>query len=280
MNVAIIGCGYVGITVARHWQQENHYRITATTTTPERVTELQQVAQQVVVTKGNDATALRSVVQDQDIILVSVAPSRVFGASSYEQTYLHTAKNLVNVLSEAPTVKQIIYTGSYSVYGDRNGAWVDEESPVAPANQNGQILCDTEQVLLTAASAERRVCILRLGGIYGPERELTKIFSRVFGTTRTGTGDDFTNWIHLDDIVLAVAFAASQRLSGIYNLVGDRPSTSRDLLNYLCQQHNLPPVKWDATAASVRPYNSRVNNRKLKAAGYNFVHPEIWDKRR
>lgn len=275
MNIAIVGCGYVGTAVARHWHQNNGDRITATTTTEERVSELEQVAQRVVVVKGDDETALKSVVGDRDLILLSVAPTRPLGANSYEETYLRTAKNLVKALQQAPTVKQLIYTGSYSVYGDKNGAWVDEESPLTPANQNGEILAQTEQVLLAASSEDLKVCILRLGGIYGPGRELTKIFSRAFGTTRAGTGEDFTNWIHLDDIVGAVDFAAVQQLQGIYNLVNKEPQLNRDLLDRLSEKYNLPKVMWNPSEREVRSYNSRVSNQKIEAAGYKFIHPEI-----
>jgi len=87
-------------------------------------------------------------------------------------------------------VRQLIYTGSYAVYGDREGAWVDEASPVAPANPNGQILCETEQVLLSASSDDMSVCILRLGGIYGPRRELVKYL--VEWLVRPGNGEDAT----------------------------------------------------------------------------------------
>jgi len=120
-------------------------------------------------------------------------------------------KPLASVLKQVHSVRQLIYTGSYAVYGDREGAWVDEASPVAPANPNGQILCETEQVLLSASSDDS-VCILRLGGIYGPRRELVKIFGRVAGTIRPGNGEDATNWIHLDDIVAAIKFARQHRL--------------------------------------------------------------------
>lgn len=275
MNVAIIGCGYVGTAIARHWQDNNYY-VTATTTTKERVTELEPIVQRVVVTKGDDETILKSVIQNQDTVLLSVAPSRrSFNANSYEETYLRTAKNLVGALQQSSTVKQLIYTGSYSVYGDKEGAWVDEESPIKPANRNGEVLNETEQVLLAASSQDFKVCILRLGGIYGPGRELTKIFSRAFGTTRPGTGEDFTNWIHLDDIVSAVAFAEVQKLQGIYNLVCDHPQSSRELLDRLCKRHNLPQVTWNPSTPEVRPYNARVSNQKLKAAGYDFIHSEI-----
>lgn len=275
MNVGILGCGYVGTAVARRWHQDNSYHITATTTTEERVSDLKQVAQKVVVIKGDNEIALKSVVQEQELILLSVAPTRPLGANSYEETYLHTAKNLVKALQQVTTVKQLIYTGSYSVYGNKDGAWVDEETPLTPLNRNGEILAQTEQVLMAAARPDLKVCILRLGGIYGIGRELTKIFSRAFGTTRPGNGEDFTNWIHLDDIVGAVDFAFMSKLQGIYNLVSDRPLVSRDLLDRLSEKYDLPKVMWNPQEGEVRPYNARVSNQKIKAAGYKFIYPEI-----
>jgi nucleoside-diphosphate-sugar epimerase len=272
MNVAIIGCGYVGCAVAQYWQQNMSFVVTATTTTPERVPELQTVAQQVVVVQGNDSDLLKSVLRNQDVVLLSVGAK---SADVYEETYLHTAQTLVSVLKQIPSVQQLIYTGSYAVYGDRNGAWVDEESLIAPAHQNGQILSDTEQVLLSASSENLRVCILRLGGIYGPGRELVKIFGRYAGTTRPGNGKDTTNWIHLDDIIGGIRFARRNRLQGIYNLVDDAHLTTGELLARVCETHNLPKVKWDSSQESKRPYNAKVSNKKIKDAGYKFIHPQM-----
>lgn len=277
MNIAIIGCGYVGAAVARHWQQEKNYTITVTTTSEQRVSELENIANQVVVLNGDDELALRSLLQNQDAVVVSVAPKgdRQVDANVYEQTYLRTAQTLVAALQHAPRVKQVIYTGSYSIYGDSQGAAVDETSQVAPANTNGQVLCDTEQVLLQADNPHLKVCILRLGGIYGEGRELARIFSRWAGTTRPGKGQYFTNWIHIDDIVSAIDFAVTHKLQGIYNLVNDVPMMGRDLVDRVCEHHNLPQVIWDESADEVRPYNTCVSNEKIKAAGYQFIHPEI-----
>lgn len=272
MNVAIIGCGYVGTALARYWRQELGFVVTATTTTPERVAALEALGAKAVVVNGNDPEGLRSLLQDQDTVVLSVGAKN---ANVYEETYLHTAQTLVSVLKQAPNVRQLLYTGSYGVYGDRNGASVDESSPVAPANPNGQILSDTEQVLLSGSSDDLSVCILRLGGIYGPGRELVKIFGRVAGTTRPGKGDDVTNWIHLDDIVAAIEFARKHRLQGIYNLVDDAHLRSRELLDKVCEQHNLPKVVWDESQKSVRPYNARVSNQKIKMAGYQLIHAQM-----
>ncbi len=271
-NIAIIGCGYVGREVAQYWQQKRSFLVTATTTTPERVSALQEIAQRVAVVQGNDSEGLTSVLKNQDAVLLSVGAK---GVNFYEEAYLQTAQTLISVLKQMPSVQQLIYTGSYSVYGDRNGAWVDEESPVAPANPSGEIMSETEQVLLSAKSENLRVCILRLGGIYGPSRELVKIFGRYAGSTRPGNGEDTTNWIHLDDIVSAIEFARDRRLQGVYNLVDDAHLTSGELLEQIFEKHNLPQVTWDSTQKSNRPYNAKVSNQKIKDAGYKLIHPQM-----
>jgi nucleoside-diphosphate-sugar epimerase len=272
MNIAIIGCGYVGYAISQYWQEHKNFIITATTTTPERVPRLKAVAQRVIVTQGNDLECLKSVLKNQDVILLSIGAKSLI---TYEETYLQTAKTVVSILRNSSNIHQLIYTGSYSVYGDRNGVWVDEETPPAPANLNSQILRKTEDVLLSAENENLRVCILRLGGIYGPDRELVKLFGRVAGTTRPGNGEDITNWIHRDDIVGAIEFARNHRLQGIYNLVDDGHLTSRELIGNVLTKNNLPNVIWDATNKSNRPYNTWVSNQKIKDAGYEFIHPKI-----
>ncbi len=274
MKIAIIGCGYVGSTIAKLWSQKGH-QLTLTTTTPERVSELQNITPQVVVMKGNDSSAMENVLQNQEVVLLSVGFRSHIGME-YKQTYLETAQTLVATLKQTPTVEQIIYTGSYSVYGDKNGEWVDENSPVTPSTEGGKILHETEQVLLSASTPQQRMCILRLGGIYGPSRELVKIFSRWEGKTRPGSGDDVTNWIHLDDIVGALEFAREKRLQGIYNLVNNVPMISRELLDGLHKYQGLGKIYWDTSTPSTRPFNARVSNQKLRDEGFELVHPEIF----
>ncbi|MFM6000004.1 MAG: SDR family oxidoreductase [Dolichospermum sp.] len=272
MNIAIIGCGYVGYAVGKYWQSNNNFLLTATTTNPERIAFLQTISDKVIVTSGNDLLGLKSLLKNQNVVLLSVGAKN---PNSYEETYVETAKNLVSLLPKFPNVRQVIYTGSYSIYGDRNGVWVDEESPPAPANRNSQLLRKTEDILLSANNENTRVCILRLGGIYGPGRELVKIFARAAGTTRPGNGEDITNWIHLDDIVGTIEFAREHRLEGIYNLVDDSHLTNKELLDHLMTKNNLPNVIWDANNKNIRPYNAWVSNQKLKDAGYRFIHPRI-----
>ncbi|MDJ0737264.1 MAG: SDR family oxidoreductase [Nostocaceae cyanobacterium] len=272
MNIAIIGCGYVGYAAAEHWQHKMSLIVNVTTTSPQRIHELEAVAQKVVVVKGDDSEGLKNVLHNQDVVLLTIASK---GGSSYEETYLKTAQTLVDVLQKNPGVKQLIYTSTCSVYGNQNGALVDEETPVNPISQNGQIIKETEQVLLGASNDKTHVCILRLGGIYGRNRELVKIYSRVAGKTRPGNGSEPANWIHLQDIVAAIEFARHYRLQGIYNLVDDANLTTKEVIENVCTKHNLAPVTWDETMISNKRYNARISNQKIKAAGYKFIHPQM-----
>ncbi len=133
----------------------------------------------------------------------------------------------------------------------------------------------TEEALLKAASDKLRVCILRLAGIYGEGRELIKIFSRFAGKTRAGSGGEIANWIHLDDIVSAIEFVRNQQLQGVFNLLNDANITNKELLDTLLSKYNLPLISWDSSVKSDRLYNARVSNQKIKAAGYQLIHPQI-----
>jgi len=272
MKIAIIGCGYVGSACSRYWSNQGH-QVTVTTTTPERVQDLQQIAHRVRVLHGSDRSPLQNLIQDQDVILLSVGAKRINRTpEGYRETYLQTAQNLVSALDSAPQVQQIIYTSSYQVYGDRQGNSADETTPVAPVSENGEILAETERVLLSAQTPERKVCILRLGGIYGPNRELIKIYRTLAGTARPGTGQEATNWIHLEDILGAIAHSCQNGLDGIYNLVDDAHLTRQDFLDRLLSVHDYPAVTWDANLPDPRPYNVWVSNQKIKDTGYQFQY--------
>ncbi|WP_254777812.1 saccharopine dehydrogenase NADP-binding domain-containing protein, partial [Cylindrospermopsis raciborskii] len=88
MNVAIIGCGYVGYAVAKFWRQNPNFRVTVTTTSEYKVSTLQEVADAVEVTRGDDQVFLNRVLENQDVVLLAVGAK---SSSSYEKTYLETA---------------------------------------------------------------------------------------------------------------------------------------------------------------------------------------------
>ncbi len=275
-KIAIIGCGYAGTAISRYWYQQQGHFVTATTTRQERVKELEEVATQIVVMKGDDFPAMRSLLQNQDTVVLSIAPisDRQVDADTYRQTYIPAVNNLVAALKETPSVQQVIYLSSSSVYGNKKGEWVDETSPIDTNSEYNQVLSEVEHTLLDSGRKDLKVTILRLGGIYGPGRELTKRFTRIAGKTIPGSGKTFTTWIHIDDIVGALDFLCQRRLGGIYNLVNDFDMTIRELSDLVCDREGLERVIWDDTKPSYRFLNARISNQKIKATGYKLIHPK------
>lgn len=273
MRVAIIGCGYVGSAVAKLWH-ERGIKVTVTTTTPEKQEQLQAIASQVVVLVGANLTALQQLVAQQDVIVLC-AGAKQRTQEAYRQAYLTTAQNLVTAIQQTPTVKQLIYTSSYGILGDQQGETIDETAIPQPNSEYSEILNQTEQVILSVPESTAKTCILRLSGIYGKNRELIKIFGKISGTTRPGAGTEYTNWVHLDDIVGAINFAVQQQLQGIYHLASDRIYTTKEFFSRLFATHNLPDITWDSSQPSTRAYNMKLSNQKIKSAGYQFLYPDI-----
>lgn len=272
MKLAIIGCGYVGSAVARMWHEAGH-DVTVTTTTPAKKQQLEAIATKVAVVTGSDLAGLQQVVSDREVVLLSVG-SKERTPQGYRKAYLETTQNVVEAATSTG-VKQLIYTSSYGILKQKGGATIDETVEVKPKDEYGEILHQTEQILLSVPESKFITCILRLTGIYGPGRELIKIFRRVAGTTRPGRGEEYTNWVHLEDIARAIDFARSERLRGTYNLNSDEFLTIREFLDRLFTAHNLPPVTWDSTQPSTRASNIKLSNQKLKQAGFELVHPQI-----
>jgi len=270
VKVAIIGCGYVGMAVAKYWKSQG-FDVLATTTREKRVEELSAIASSVAVVTGTERDRLESVLRDRQIVLLSVASKR---GASYADTYLRTAQTLAQVLPHT-AVEQLIYTSSSSVYGQHQGAWVSELMPPKPMTDNGKIIEKTEEILLGASAPQRKTCILRLGGIYGPGRTLEQIYTRAAGTTRPGKGNEGTNWVHLSDIIGGIEWARERHLSGLYNLVQDEVPTVRSLISEVCDRYDIPAVHWDESQTSDRK-NVRVSNDKIKKTGFRFVHPTFY----
>lgn len=271
MKTAILGCGYVGKTVAHLWKAKG-FDVVVTTTSRERIEELSEVSDKVAVLRGTEAKKIETAIADREIVLLCVGSKR---GANYRETYLGTAQTVASVLPRT-NVKQLIYTSTCSIYGQNSGAWINESMPLNPSTENGKIIEATEQTLLDMASPQLKICILRLGGIYGPGRTVENIYSRMAGKTMPGTGEEAANWVHLLDIIGAIDWAQAKQLSGIYNVVQDEIVTRRELIQQVCDRQNLPPVKWDGNPDAGRGRNARISNQKLKSTGFQFEHPTFW----
>jgi nucleoside-diphosphate-sugar epimerase len=190
-------------------------------------------------------------------------------------------------IAAAPRLRWIGYLSSTVVYGDRDGAWVDEDTLPAPSQPRGQRRLDCE--LGWSQFADRRpVDIIRLAGIYGPGRS-------AFDDLRAGTarrmikpGHQFGR-IHRDDIARAVRAAMTQSLEPgkrVLNLSDDVPSESAAVVTEAARFLGVPPPPevlfadafptMSPMAKSFWSENRKVSSRKTHdVLGLRWLYPSF-----
>lgn len=174
------------------------------------------------------------------------------------------------IAARAPHLEWVGYLSTTGVYGDHQGGWVDEETPLTPSTRRGQWRRDAEAAW--SAIPGLPLHIFRLAGIYGPGRGP---FSKVRkGTARRilKPGQVFSR-IHVEDIaqVLAASIAAPNP-GAIYNLCDDDPAPPQDVLLYAAELLGAPPppevdfetAEMSQMARSFYAESKRVRNDRIK----------------
>lgn len=274
MKIGILGCGYIGQAAAKYWKAKGH-EVSVTTRDSTKIEFLSSMADHVYCLERE---SLEQFLKNQETLIIAVAPGH---KAEYSQTYLGTANKIVQFLPQLSSLRQLIYTSSTSVYGECHGDWMDENRSPFPLNEQAQILLETENIFLSCRSADTKVCIYRLGEIYGPGRQIVNRLKRMSSHSLPGNGENFTNMIHQQDVVNALDFALNRELDGLFNLCNDFHIPRRELYERLCLEHGLKPIQWDASLKSFHGGNKRITNDKLKKLGFEFVFPEfVFEERR
>ena len=186
------------------------------------------------------------------------------------------------ITAAMPALRWVGYLSTVGVYGNHDGARVDEESECRPVSRRAVARVETEQGWLAAGrEASVPVAILRLAGIYGPGRNALVNLER--GTARriVKPGQLF-NRIHVADIAGALDYLARRETGGVFNVCDDEPGPPQDVVAFAASLSGVePPPEIPFGEAEMTPMarsfwndNKRVSNRRLKDAGYVFRFPD------
>lgn len=263
-----MGMGYIGTPLVPMLQLAGH--LTCVTTTQEsRALQLQEQGYEAIWLSNPYCVELKEAIDRSDGLIILIAPKK---PELYEATYKGTAEALFSMLHDRKRPFHLIYTSSTQVYEGHQPHVVDEKTPLHP--QSDKALC-----LLQAEHLYQKLpvdtCIFRLAGIYGPDRSLRARADYFCGQTVPGTGNEWTNHIHQQDILKAILFSINHRLCGTYNLVCDDHPTRQELYGHLCQSMNLQEPIWNPSLPLTRGGGYWVSNEKIKEAGYHFIHPKL-----
>ncbi len=216
-RLLIIGCGDVGQRVVR---VQRHVRVVALTSSPARVAALR--AQGVTPVVGNlDVPASLQRLAGWATRVLHLAPPPLQGETDPRTLVL------TRLLMRRSAPLSMVYGSTSGVYGDCAGAWVEETRTVNPITPRARRRVDAEarvRHLGRLRSDATRVSVLRIPGIYAPDREGGTPRERLLrGTPVLAREDDvFTNHIHADDLARACQLALWRgKPQRIYNVNDD-----------------------------------------------------------
>lgn len=181
----------------------------------------------------------------------------------------------------APRLEWVGYLSTTGVYGDHQGGWVTEDTPLTPSTRRGKMRVDAEAAWQAIPGLPLH--IFRLAGIYGPGRG-------PFEKVRQGTarrivkpGQVFSR-IHVDDIAQVLLASIDRPNPGAaYNVCDDDPAPPEDVIGHAAELLGLPlppEVPFDEAdmtpmARSFYAESKRVDNSRMKTElGVTLIHPD------
>ncbi len=285
-RVLIIGCGDVGLRVAR--LLPGHVKVMALTSSSSRLPELRE--RNITPLLGNlDAVATLRRLAGLATHVVHLAPPP--NDNPHGKTDPRT-RSLLHALRLRSAPQSIVYGSTSGVYGDCQGAWVDETRRVNPATSRAHRRVDAEaQLRWFGRSAHVPVHILRIPGIYAPDREGGTPRGRLAkGTPALRAGDDvYTNHIHADDLARACLAALRRgKPQRITHASDDTDQKMGDYLDLAADLYGLPRpprvsrleamTQLPAMQLSFMSESRRLDNSRLKIElRMNLRYPSVAD---
>ncbi|MFB6232926.1 MAG: SDR family oxidoreductase [Haloarculaceae archaeon] len=280
MRVVILGCGYIGIELGRQLTDAGH-DVTGVRRSDSGCQAIEDAgfsAHQADLTDSDDVAGL----PEADWV-VFAASSGGRGADAAREIYVDALGDAIDSYgSRASPPDRFVYTSSTGVYGDHDGEWVDEETPLEPTTDKTEVLVEAERIARERA-AEYGIdgTVARFSGLYGPDRY--RLDRYIEGPVTEG----YLNMVHRADAAGAVGFLLTEdRASDEVVLVtDDEPADKWAFADWLADQCGVDePTKQtkrerlaeDGLSAAAKrriETSKRCSNDYLRELGYAFTYP-------
>jgi nucleoside-diphosphate-sugar epimerase len=274
----ILGCGSIGQALARRYRQQS-VPVLGVVRSTESAAQVQ----------ATGARALQLDLACDDLAALECANAEVFHLApppSEVDTDPLTA-HLIQAFDRLGHPRRLVYVGTTGVYGDCDGAWVDEDWPTRPTAARSLRRWDAEQRLRQwSQESGTELIILRVAGIYACDRlPLARI--RSGQPVVKAEEAPWSNRIHADDLVeICIAAMARAPSGSVYNVCDSQPSTMTDYFCQIADAAGLPRPPQIALAdaegqvsAGMLSYlkeSRRLSNRRLlDELGIRLRYPDL-----
>lgn len=293
-RLVIVGAGYTGLRLAERAIDEG-MEVVGTTRSDETEAALESLGATVRRWDAEDGVAaLEASVASGSAVVYSVptlfsdyeGPGEGAGEGNGEARHVTPVTDVL-ALAEGAGAERFIYLSSTSVYGDHEGAWVDEEDACEPTAPIGKMRRDIERAVL-GHDGGVTTNVARLVGIYGPGRTLARYIES--GRYQIVDRDKPTNRIHVDDIVTSVMAMIERggEQNRLFNVSDGNPKKVGEVVDWLVREYGLEaPGETSLEAYAEKRSENAVarwantyrvdNSRLLEELDVELAYPTVFD---
>lgn len=265
-KIAVLGCGWLGLPLAKKLITEGYY-VKGSTTSTQKIETLAalhidpflvQLNPQI---EGDDIDLFL----DADLLIINIPPGRHKGLeNNYPTKMENVAKALLN-----SSVSKVIFISSSSVYPE-NGAIVDESTPIDTQTVSALSLFEAEEIFRSLPKIQTTV--IRMSGLIGPERHPGRFFA---GKENIPNGLAPVNLIHLEDCIGIIEHVMEKNIWGeiINGAAPDHP-TKMDFYNLASQKYNGTNAQFIGEKNDFKVVSS---DKLIKKYSYNFKVPLLME---
>jgi nucleoside-diphosphate-sugar epimerase len=297
MRVCIVGCGYVGLELGRQLTAAGH---DVTGVRRSTLDSLREAGLSAVAADVTDPDSLAELPDADAVVFAASSGGR--GADAARAVFVEGLQNVIDEYGRRESSpERLVYTSSTGVYGDHDGDWVDESTPLDPQTEKTEVLAEAERVALErTAEYDIDGTVARFAGLYGPERYRLERY--VEGPVTAG----YLNMIHRDDAAGSIRYllTGSNEISedgdgtagksdsladlardAVVLVVDDEPVEKWTFADWLADEcgverpekqtkdERLAAADLSATAERRIRTSKRCRNDRLRDLGYDLRHP-------
>ena len=280
-RILIVGCGDVGLRLIPLLRQR--FKIYALTSSQERLEELRARGTCPIYGNLDEPESLIRIAAIAPEIIVHLAPPQNMGAEDLR------ARHLLAALGPASrSLQRFVYISTTGVYGDHQGAWVTETSPLKTLSDRAMRRVSAEQqVRAWAVSHQVRAHILRVPGIYAFERLPIERLQK--GTPALRAEEDvYTSHIHADDLARLIwVHLYRGKNQRVVNACDNQSMPMADYFDQVADVFELPrPPRVTRTELTqqVSPMmlsfmseSRRLKNQRLQELRFHLQYPTVSD---
>jgi nucleoside-diphosphate-sugar epimerase len=262
-KILIAGCGYTGQALSRYASKRGDL-VWGLRRNREKENQLREAGAQPLFVDLLDTSEL-AMLPDVDYVVCVQAPRN--HQAGYKTTYVKATRNLVSAF-RGRAIKKFLWVSSTSVYGDCKDGWVEADTLPNPESNNSKYLLESERIVLKSSFPS---VILRLGGIYGPERNRMHLIEQgIVSANDPG----FMNHIHVEDVARLIYFLLESGAPGeIYLGVDDAPVLRCEFYGWLIHEAHIRVAELRSKRELRQTTSKRCSNAKIKSLGFKLKYP-------